>query len=267
MTIDLSPRSRPTMLGVGGRGLIVSSTRIETRIAVRTILGDRDRARLDVLGKISMEVDMQRSFHLGKSELFGVGVPLECVCCIGGRLAILPLLECWVPGTTLKEVLKGSIQVTERLLNRDGRGISQPGVLLLEVRQHGGKIIVEELFTMFFVGSRAGMQPPIVDEANTSKRLSKDDPLFICRREPILVRPLRVAHCLCVFLLFLDMFCSCRQDLSIERAIVLFGYLSYLFQQMRRKPDGESLSIIFHVAIVTVIWLHINGVRYPVPQP
>ena len=247
--------------------MIVSSTRIETRVAVRTILGDRDRARLDVLGKISMEVDMQRSIHLGKRELFGVGVPLECVCRIGGRLAMLPFLEGWVLGTTLEEVLEGSIQVTQRLLNGDGRDFSQPAILFLEIRQHSSKIIVEELFSVFPIGDCASMQSPIVDETDASKRLSKDDPLFISRIEPILVRPLRVAHCLCVFLLFLDMFFYCRQDLSIERAIVLFGYLSYLFQQMCRKPDGESLSIILHVAIVTVIWLHINGVRYPVPQP
>ena len=254
-------------VGRWGQGLDRLFNQDRDKIAVRTILGDRDRARLDVLGKISMEVDIQRSIHLGKSELGDVGVPLECVCCIGGRLALLPFLEGWVPGTALKEVLEGSIQVTESLLNGDGRDFSQPSILLLEIRQHGSKIVVEELFSVFPIGDCASMQSPIVDETDASKRLSKDDPLFISRIEPILVRPLRVAHCLCVFLLFLDMFFYCRQDLSIERAIVLFGYLSYLFQQMRRKPDGESLSIILHVAIVTVIWLHINGVRYPVPQP
>ncbi len=263
----LDPQIQTNHVGRWRQWLDLLFNQERDKIAICTILGDRDRTGLGVLGKISMEVDIQRSIHLGKSELFDVGVPLECVCSICGRLAILPLLECWVLGTTLKEVLKGSIQVTERLLNRDGRGISQPGVLLLEVRQHGGKIIVEELFTMFFVGSRAGMQPPIVDEANTSKRLSQDDPLLISRVEAKFISPFRLAHSLLVLLQFLDMLCYCRQDLSVERAIVLFGHLSYLFQQMRGKPDGESLYIIFHAAIVTLKWLYVNGLWYPVLQP
>jgi hypothetical protein len=108
------------------------------------------------------------------------------------------------------------------------------------------------------------MQSPIVDKADTSEHLSKDDTLLISGIEPILIGPLRIAHCLFAFVLFLDMRFYYRQDLSIEGAIVLLGYLSYLFQQMSRKPDGESLYIIFHVAIITLNWLHDNRPRFPV---
>jgi len=57
--------------------------------------------------------------------------------------------------------------------------------------------------------------------------------------------------CLLAFLLFLDMLFHGSENLSIERPIVLFCNLSHLFQQMSRKPDGESLDIIFHETIIT----------------
>src|SRR5437763_15351213 len=61
------------------------------------------------------------------------------------------------------------------------------------------------------------------------------------------------------FLLLLDMLFYRGQDLSIERAIVLFCYLSYLFQQMSRKPNSKRFYVVFHVVILTLIWLHIKG--------
>src|SRR5437763_7084848 len=57
------------------------------------------------------------------------------------------------------------------------------------------------------------------------------------------------------FLLLLDMLFYRGQDLSIERAIVLFCYLSYLFQQMSRKPNSKRFYVVFHVVILTLIWL------------
>ncbi len=60
-----------------------------------------------------------------------------------------------------------------------------------------------------------------------------------------------IHSCLLAFLLFLDMLFHGSENLSIERPIVLFCNLSHLFQQMSRKPDGESLDIFFHETIIT----------------
>lgn len=72
---------------------------------------------------------------------------------------------------------------------------------------------------------------------------------------------------LLAFLLFLDMLFYCCQDLSIQGSIVLLGYLSYLFQQMRREPDGERFYIVFHVASMTLNQLYVNRHSTPVPKP
>jgi len=97
------------------------------------------------------------------------------------------------------------------------------------------------------------VESPIIDEAAAPERLRKETLLFIGRIEPILVRPLGLTHCLFAFLLLLDMLFYRGQDLSIERAIVLFCYLSYLFQQMSRKPNGKRFYVVFHAVVLTLI--------------
>jgi hypothetical protein len=57
------------------------------------------------------------------------------------------------------------------------------------------------------------------------------------------------------------------QDLSIERPIVLFSYLSYLFQEMLREPDGERFNLIFHATILLLIWLYIKRLEPLYPSP
>ncbi|PZW20763.1 hypothetical protein EI42_05838 [Thermosporothrix hazakensis] len=44
---------------------------------------------------------------------------------------------------------------------------------------------------------------------------------------------------------------------------MLFGYLSYLFQQMSREPDVERFDTVFHVAMIAPFWVHGNRARYP----
>ena len=188
------------------------------KVAVRTIFGDGDRTGFTPFGKISMEVDIQRLVHFGKSEL--TILPLESIRGIGCRLGILPFLEVRIFGPSLKEVLEGSIQVAKGLLKRDRRDFREPRVLMLEIRQQSSKSIVVELLATLFVGSRAGMQSPIVDEADTSERLSQDDPLLISRIEPILVRPLCLAHCLFAFLVFYVSFNCLDRDTSHGANIV-----------------------------------------------
>lgn len=104
---------------------------------------------------------------------------------------------------------------------------------------------------MLKIGSLTGRESPIVDKADTAKRLSKDDSLLISRVEPVLVRPPDLlAHGLFALSLFLDMLFHGCQDLSIERPIVLLSSRFHLFQQMYRKPDGKSFHVVFHATIV-----------------
>ena len=233
-------------------------------IAVGAILSDRDRTRFRIFGKLPVPVDIQRSRHFCQGEL--LGVPFECVGCIGSRLAVLFLFEGGIPGAALKEILECRVQMSQGLLNRHTGDIRKPGILFLESRKHGRKIVVGELHATF-VSSRAGIQPPIVHETDTSERLSKDDPLLIGWIEPEFVRPLVLAHCLLAFLLPLEMFLYRSQDLSVKRAMILFSSLSYLFQQLRRKPDSERFHIVFHATILSLIWLHVNWLRPPDPSP
>jgi hypothetical protein len=48
------------------------------------------------------------------------------------------------------------------------------------------------------------------------------------------------------------------QDLSVERAIVLFSYLSYLSQELLREPDSERFDLIFHTTILSSNWLRVK---------
>jgi hypothetical protein len=231
------------------------------KVAVGTILRDRDRTGFGVFGQRSMPVDMQRLIHLSKRE--GLPIPFKGIAGIGSRLIILLFLECWVFGAALKEIDKGTIQMPQGLLNGDRRDICKPGILLLEIREQSSKIMVGEALSMLKIGSLTGRESPIVDKADTAKRLSKDDSLLIGRVEPVLVRPPDLlAHGLFALSLFLEMLFHGCQDLSIERPIVLFSSLFHLFQQMDRKPDGKSFHVVFHATIVASIC---NCIKRPGP--
>jgi hypothetical protein len=114
--------------------------------------------------------------------------------------------------------------------------------------------MVGEALSMLNIGRLTGRESPIVDKADTPKRLSKAASLLIGRVEPVLVRPPDLlAHSLFALSLFLEMLFHGRQDLSIERAIVLLSSLFHLFQQMYRKPNGKSFHVDFHATIVVSI--------------
>src|SRR5437660_1188521 len=129
-----------------------------------------------------MPVDIQGSVHLCQTQR--TPIPLEGIGGIGSRLSMLLFLEGRIRSSALKKVLEGPVQMPQRLLKRHRGNLSQPRILLLEIRQHSRKVIVVELLATLFVGRRAGMQSPIVDEADTSKRLSKHDPLLLSGIEP-----------------------------------------------------------------------------------
>ncbi len=105
--------------------------------------------------------------------------------------------------SSLEEIHKGAIQVTEGLLKGDRRHIGEPGVVLLESGKHGRQIVVGEVLPLLSIGRLASREAPIVDEAAASKRLSKDTFLLSGRIDPILVGSLHLlAHGLLAFSCF-----------------------------------------------------------------
>ena len=155
----------------------------------------------------------------------------------------------------------------QSLLYGNGRDRSQPRILFLEIREHGSKVVVGEALSMLKIGCFTVRETPVVDKADTSERLSKNAFLLIGRIEPEFVGPPGLlAHELLALSLFLDVLSNGSQNFAIERAIILFGDRSYLFQQGSRKSNGQRLYLIFHVAILTLIWLHVKGIA-PHPKP
>jgi hypothetical protein len=73
--------------------------------------------------------------------------------------------------------------------------------------------------------------------------------------------------CLSALLLLLDMRFQGSEHFSIERSIVLFGNLSHLFQQVRRKTNGESLDSFFHETIMTSNCNYCQGRVAFIPPP
>ena len=204
-----------------------------------------------------MPVDIQRFIYLCQNQCGTI--PFECIGGIGSRLAVLFLLEGWVFGAPLKEMLEGFVQVPQGLLNRDRRDLSQPGVGFLEVRQHGSKIVVVEPLTALSIGNRAGMESPIVHEADTSKCLSKDDSLLISRVESVLVRPLSLAHCLFAFLLLLDILLNGIDDLAVSRSLILLS--NFLESLKKRWVNVERKSLCLHTGSISLFYLCNNRQR------
>jgi hypothetical protein len=213
-----------------------------------------------------MPTDIQRLMHLSKRERYSI--PLESIRGIGSRLFVALFLQGRIGCSSLKEVHKGPIKMSQGLLERHRRDLCQPGILLLKRGEHGCQIVTGEALSMLKIGRLASRKAPIVDEAAAPKRLSKDDLLLSSRIEPVLVGPLRLgAHGLFALSLFLEVLFNGRQDFTIERAIILFGNRSYLCQQRSWKPNGQRLYLIFHVAILTLNWLHDKGLQVPLPKP
>jgi len=144
-----------------------------------------------------VEDDIERLVHLDEGEL--TILPGEGIGGVGCRLSILFPFEGGILCTTHEEVLVDAIQMEQKLLDRHRGDICKPGMLFLEVGQHGGKIVIGELLFVLGIGSLAGRKSPIVDKAATSERLRKDTLLFVSRVEPILVCPLCFFYCFAPF--------------------------------------------------------------------
>ncbi len=172
------------------------------KVAVNTILRDRDRTGLTGIGQSPMPVNIQRRIHLGKGEV--LPIPFELIGGIGSRLIVLLFLERWIRSSALKEVHEGAIQVAKGLLDGNRGNFSKPGIVFLEIRESSCQAVIGELLTTLFVSRLASVESPIVDETDTTKRLSQVDPLPIGRIEAIFVCPLLLAHCLLAFLMAFD---------------------------------------------------------------
>ncbi len=159
------------------------------------------------------------------------------------------------------------VPVLGALLYGNGRDKSKPRILFLERGEHGSKVVVGEALSMLKIGYFTVRETPVVDKADTSERLSKNAFLLIGRIEPEFVGPPGLlAHELLALSLFLDVLSNGSQNFAIERAIMLFGDRSYLFQHGSRESNGQRLYLIFHIAILTLIWLHVKGIAH-IPSP
>jgi hypothetical protein len=92
--------------------------------------------------------------------------------------------------------------------------------------------------------------------------------LLLGRREPVLVRPLRLlAHGLFALLISFDVLFQSGQYFSAERAIMPLGNLFHLLQDVSRKADRErfdGLFFVVHASIIQQHWMHVKGL-VPVP--
>jgi hypothetical protein len=162
-------------------------------------------------------------------------------------------------------------------------GDSKPSAISRSLTGHGiektskGVFIGQDstvgLQVVFRDGRRIHPQPQrlVTDELDRPDSLIDGSILLFASTQLVLIDQ----HvCLTAFLLlFLDMLFNGSQDLPIQGSIVLFSYLSYLFQQMSREPDIERLDIIFHMASIALYWLlvkrgkrdYVARLRGPVP--
>ncbi len=252
------PKIKPNHLWSDGKWLHVFFYQDRDEVAVGTIFRDHDRTGLAAFGQRPMPDNIHRLIHLSQRD--ARSIPFEGIGSIGSRLLVAFFLECGILRTSFKEIDKGAIQMPQSLLYGNGRDRRQPRMLLLEIGEHGRKIVVGEALPMLEIGGFTGRETPVVDKADTSEGLSKNAFLLLGRIEPEFVGPLGLlAHGLLALSLFLDVFSNGRQNFAIERAIILFGDHSYLFQQGSREANGHRLYLIFHGAILTLTWLHVKG--------
>jgi len=133
-------------------------------VALRAILGDRDRRGLGSLGQRTRPVNVERLGHLGKREVRAI--PRERTARKGRRLWAVLFFDRRILGSAFKEVEKGAVQVAQGLLQGNRRDLSEPGVrlLLLKGGQTSREIIVGEPLTALRVGIAPLTQTPVVDD-------------------------------------------------------------------------------------------------------
>jgi len=228
-------------------------------VAVGTIFGDRDRTRFGTFWKVSVPMDIQGSIHLGKSQ--HRAIPLERIGGIGSRLIMPLFLERRVLGSTLKEIDKRPLQMPQSLLDGNGRDLHKPRIPLLELGEHGSKIVVVEALPMLEIGRLTDRESPIVDKADTAERLSQNAFLFIGRIEPEFVGPPSLlAHGLFTFLLLFYMLLNRVDDLAISRSLVLLGGFLEALQKSWINVNRKALCL--HTGNISLFYLCAKGTWY-----
>ncbi len=155
--------------------------------ATSGIFGDRHGCGLASLGQGARPVNVKRGVHLGQGQ--GLPIPLEGGTDVGSGLLVDFLFESRILGTAFKEIAKGTVKMSEGLLERNGGHVIEPRmvILLFEEREAGRGGIVAQALLVLVVGIGTQAQRPVVDVTSTPKRLSKNLDLLRCRIKSILV--------------------------------------------------------------------------------
>ncbi len=132
-------------------------------------------------------MNVKELFHLSEGQAHSL--QLKCSANIGGGLLAMLLFEEGIFRTTLKEVQKRFIEVTQSLLQGHAGDFIEPVSrdLLLEVGQPDTQVIVVEPFASLVVGLGLLLQGPVVDIPATAESPSQDLLLLSGRVEPIAV--------------------------------------------------------------------------------
>ncbi len=159
-------------------------------VTVCTVLGDGHTVWPRTFRQRAAPHNSQWRLHPGEGKTGSI--PLEGIGGIGSRLLVALLLEGRVLGTSLKEVEKCTIQMSQALLQGNRRDFIQPAVfrLLLELGQGFAQILVVEATLLFVECIRLLTQGPVVDETSTAKGTGKNALLLIGRVHSVLVRSL-----------------------------------------------------------------------------
>ena len=161
-------------------------------------------------------------------------------------------------------------RMTKGLLQGHTRHLFEPGCPFgfFESRNGSRQVFGIQLDPMIEVGTLTPVQSPIVDEAAASERTSQIMGLFRRRIEPVTVGSLHLAHGLFAFLISFDVLFQSGQYFSRERAVVPFGNLFHLLQDVSWEADRERFDIFFfstHASIVQQKWMHVKGLRSTLP--
>jgi hypothetical protein len=131
--------------------------------------------------------DIKRFILLGQrdpSVSVGESVNLEA-----NRLFVLAAFEAWIGGSYLEEVVKCSVEVSQRLLQYDAADLLQKGCFrfLLPLGQGFRCLSVAQRLLRLLVGFRAQFKSPIPDKTRTAEGVGKLRFLGIRGKEPVFI--------------------------------------------------------------------------------
>src|SRR6266487_1734124 len=131
----LQAQVKPNLLRGHFQWLDVLFYQERDKVAFSFIFGDGDTPWLASIGQGTVPDDGKGGIHLRKRE--GTSIPSKSIACIGSSLLMTLLFEGGIRSPSFKEVAKGLIEMSERLLEHNRRNLVQPKrlFLLLEADQ------------------------------------------------------------------------------------------------------------------------------------